>query len=307
MKCSRCEKEAVIFIRYNGEHLCSEHFIDFLERRVKHELRRQVNLKPGDRIVVGASGGKDSTTTVYILKKIFSTRKDIEIIAVTVDEGISGYRDRAIEVLSNYLKNLEVEHHIYRIKEQFGKTVDEIASLDRNLIPCTYCGVFRRSLLNRAARELGANYVATGLNLDDTAQSIVMNIARGDLDRLARLGPHSIVKEDLIPRIQPLRIIPEKEVLLYAILKGIKFYHGTCPYADLALRNQYRKAIDEWEARSPGTRHTIVSVYDQLKPLLIEKYRNFRLNRCEICGDPTPGNICKACELRLRLEKIQKM
>ncbi|MGC9137715.1 MAG: TIGR00269 family protein [Thermoplasmata archaeon] len=307
MKCSRCDRDAVIFIRYNGEHLCAEHFMEFLESRVKHELRKQVDLKPGDRIVVGTSGGKDSTTTVYLLKKIFSMRRDIEIIAVTIDEGIEGYRDRAIGVLSGYLKKIGVEHRIYRIKERFGKTMDEIAMMDKTLIPCTYCGVFRRSLLNSAARELDADYVATGLNLDDTAQSIIMNFARGDLDRLARLGPHSVVKEDLIPRIQPLRMIPEKEVLLYAILRGIEFYHGTCPYADLALRNQFRKAIDEWEARSPGTRHSIVSVYDELKPLLIERYRNFKLNRCEICGDPTPGRICKACELRLRLDKIQNL
>ncbi|MEM4170586.1 MAG: TIGR00269 family protein, partial [Thermoplasmata archaeon] len=75
MKCSRCEKDAIIFIRYNGEHLCKEHFIEFLEKRVKHELRRQVNLKANDRIVIGVSGGKDSTTTAYLLKKILSHRK----------------------------------------------------------------------------------------------------------------------------------------------------------------------------------------------------------------------------------------
>ncbi|MEM0334181.1 MAG: TIGR00269 family protein [Thermoplasmata archaeon] len=304
MKCSRCEKDAIIFIRYNGEHLCKEHFIEFLEKRVKHELRRQVNLKANDRIVIGVSGGKDSTTTAYLLKKILSHRKDIELIAVTVDEGIFGYRDKAIEILSNYLRKIGIEHHIYSIKDYFGKTIDDIASIDHELIPCTYCGVFRSSILNRAARELNANYVATGLNLDDTAQSIIMNFARGDMDRLARLGPHSIIKEDLVPRIQPLRMIPEKEILLYAILNGIEFYHGTCPYADLALRNQFRNAIDEWESRTPGTRHSIISTYEQIKPLIIENYKNFNLNKCEICGDPTPGKICKACELSLRLHKL---
>ncbi|MEM1856919.1 MAG: TIGR00269 family protein, partial [Thermoplasmata archaeon] len=108
----------------------------------------------------------------------------------------------------------------------------------------------------------------------------------------------------LVPRIQPLRMIPEKEILLYAILNGIEFYHGTCPYADLALRNQFRNAIDEWESRTPGTRHSIISTYEQIKPLIIENYKNFNLNKCEICGDPTPGKICKACELSLRLHKL---
>lgn len=306
MKCSRCNRDAVVYIRYNGEHLCKEHFIEFLETRVKHELRRQVDLKPGDRIMVGVSGGKDSTTTAYLLKKILSHRKDIEIIAVTIDEGIDGYRNIALEKLIPYMKKIGIEHHVYRFKDYFDRTMDEVASIDHELVPCTYCGVFRRKLLNVAAKDLGANYVATGLNLDDTAQSIIMNFVRGDLDRLARLGPHTIIKEDLVPRIQPLRKIPEKEVLLYAILNNIEFYHGTCPYADLALRNEFRNAIDTWENRSPGSRHAILSVYDQLKDLLLEKYKNYTLNKCEICGEPTVGRICKSCELKLRLDNIQK-
>lgn len=307
MKCSRCNRDAVIFVRYNGEHLCREHFIEFLETRVKHELRRQIDLESGDRIVVGVSGGKDSTTTAYLLKKILSHRNDIEIIAVTIDEGIEGYRNIALEKLVPYMKKIGIEHRIYRFKDFFDYSIDEIAKIDHELIPCTYCGVFRRNLLNIAARELNADYVATGLNLDDTAQSIIMNFVRGDLDRLARLGPHTIIKEDLVPRIQPLRKIPEKEVLLYAILNNIDFYHGTCPYAELALRNQFRSAIDNWENRSPGSRHAILSVYDQMREMLMEKYKDFKLNRCEICGEPTVGRICKSCELRLRLKDLQNM
>ncbi len=307
MKCSRCNRDAVIYVRYNGEHLCKDHFMEFLETRVKHELRRQVDLKPGDRILVGVSGGKDSTTTAYLLKKILAHRKDIDIIAVTIDEGIYGYRNIALEKLIPYMEKIGIEHHIFRFKDYLNYTMDEISKIDSELVPCTYCGVFRRNLLNIAAKKLNADYVATGLNLDDTAQSIIMNFVRGDLDRLARLGPHSIIKEDLVPRIQPLRKIPEKEVLLYAMLNGIEFYHGTCPYADLALRNQFRSAIDNWENRSPGSRHAILSVYDQMKDMLVEKYKDFKLNKCEICGEPTAGRICKSCELKLRLARIQNL
>ncbi|MGC8663659.1 MAG: TIGR00269 family protein [Thermoplasmata archaeon] len=307
MKCSRCNRDAVIYVRYNGEHLCKDHFMEFLETRVKHELRRQVDLKPGDRILVGVSGGKDSTTTAYLLKKILAHRKDIDIIAVTIDEGIYGYRNIALEKLIPYIEKIGIEHHIFRFKDYLNYTMDEISKIDSELVPCTYCGVFRRNLLNIAAKKLNADYVATGLNLDDTAQSIIMNFVRGDLDRLARLGPHSIIKEDLVPRIQPLRKIPEKEVLLYAMLNGIEFYHGTCPYADLALRNQFRSAIDNWENRSPGSRHAILSVYDQIKDMLVEKYKDFKLNKCEICGEPTSGRICKSCELKLRLARIQNL
>src|SRR3989475_2579400 len=84
------------------------------------------------------------------------------------------------------------------------------------------------------------DYVATGLNLDDTAQSILMNVARGDVEKLARMGPHETRQPGLVPRIQPLRMIPEKEVYLYALLRGIEFHDATCPYAERAQRGRFR-------------------------------------------------------------------
>ena len=56
--------------------------------------------------------------------------------------------------------------------------MDEIAKNDPGTIPCTYCGVFRRKALNSKAKEIRADYLATGLNLDDTAQSVLMNFAK---------------------------------------------------------------------------------------------------------------------------------
>ncbi|MEM0161278.1 MAG: TIGR00269 family protein, partial [Thermoplasmata archaeon] len=147
------------------------------------------------------------------------------------------------------------------------------------------------------AKKNRVDYLATGLNLDDTAQSIVMNIARGDISRLARMGPHKTVKEGLIPRIQPLITIPEREVLIYAILNNIEFYHGECPYALSAVRNEFRDAIDTWELRTPGTKHAILNSYNAIKNVLADKYSIPLLNACERCGEPTVGKICKACEL----------
>ena len=77
-------------------------------------------------------------------------------------------------------------------------------------------------------KEVGAKYLATGHNLDDMAQSVMMNFVRGDVERLARLGPHNIVQPGMIPRINPLRTLPEKESLLYAMLSA---YPSTTAYA----------------------------------------------------------------------------
>jgi uncharacterized protein (TIGR00269 family) len=128
----------------------------------------------------------------------------------------------------------------------------------------------------------------------------MMNFTRGDVERLVRLGPHKKVQPGLIPRIQPLRMIPEKESLLYAIVAGIPYHDGVCPYSDEALRNQFRSVIDGLEARSPGTRHSILSSYDQMLPSLTKNSRPAKLNKC-ICGEPTLGEKCKACELKAAL------
>jgi uncharacterized protein (TIGR00269 family) len=300
--CSKCSKPSITFIRYNGTHLCKEHFIEYFEKRVKKELKKQGKTKANSRIGVALSGGKDSTVALFILNKIFSKRRDIEIFAVSVDEGIKGYRPPSLKVAINNCKRLGIEHHIISFKETVDLTLDEIAERNTNLGECTYCGVFRRLCLNKKAKELNLNKLATGHNLDDFSQSILMNFVNGDIEKLARLGPHIKVQPGLIPRILPLRVIPEKEVMLYALLNNIEFYDGICPYSISALRGKFRDILDELEYTNPGTRHSIVRSYDAIKDLLLEKYPPAKLNRCKICGEPTSQDICKACLLLKKLK-----
>src|SRR5438094_943652 len=213
-------------------------------------------------------------------------------------------RPPGLEYARRLCARLGIEHRVLAYAESVGHSMDDVVTLDPEAIPCGYCGPFRREALNRAAREVGADYVATGLNLDDTAQSILMNVARGDIERLARLGPHESRQPGLVPRIEPLRRIPEKEVYLYALLKGIEFHDATCPYADRAQRGRFREMLNRLEEESPGTRHAIVRGYDQMRPLLQEAYPPATLNACARCGEPTVHAVCKACELRDRIEKL---
>jgi len=296
VKCDLCPFDAVTYIRYNGSHLCSEHFKAYVERRVKREIRKQVDLKPGDVIGVAVSGGKDSMVTLHMLDRILNHRDDIEIHCITVDEGISGYRPPSIDIVRDFCRSRDIQLHVVSFEKEFGLTMDQVAPLSVDNTPCTYCGVFRRKCMNDVAEEIGASYLATGHNLDDVAQSIMMNFVRGDVERLARLGPHKKVQPGLVPRIYPLRMIPEKESLLYAMVAGIRYHDGTCPYWEAALRNQYREIIDDLEMRSPGSKFSIVSSYDKILPMLSNYVRPAGLRRCH-CGEPTLGSECKACEL----------
>ncbi|MBP3386788.1 MAG: TIGR00269 family protein [Candidatus Methanomethylophilaceae archaeon] len=295
MKCDLCSRDAVTYIRYNGTHLCGEHFMRYVDRRVKREIRKQIRVKAGDKIAVAVSGGKDSMVALRMVSSVFGPRNGVEVHAITIDEGIDGYRPPSVDIVRRYCEENGIEFHLRSFSE-LGVTMDEIAPLSRDSSPCTYCGVFRRRLMNDEARKIGATYLATGHNLDDMSQSVMMNFVRGDVERLARLGPHEKVQPGLIPRFLPLRLIPEKEALLYAIVSGMEFWDGECPYWKEALRNQYRDIVDDLEDRSPGARFSIMSSYDTLRPMLYREYPQSNLHLCD-CGEPTVGSRCKSCEL----------
>ncbi|MDD1746256.1 MAG: TIGR00269 family protein [Methanomassiliicoccales archaeon] len=303
MQCIKCSKEAVEYVRYNGSHLCEEHFLEYVERRVKKEIRQQVDLEGKSKVAVALSGGKDSSVALYIMHLALRQRRDISVVAITVDEGISGYRPRTMEKAKELTRSLGIEHLVISFQGEVGMTMDGIAKASGDKGPCTYCGVIRRRCMNKVARDVGADVLATGLNLDDTAQSILMNFTRGDVERLARLGPHQKVQPGLIPRIQPLRAIPEKESYLYAMLRRLPFSDDECPYADLALRNEYRAIVDGLEAKHTGTKFAIVASYDAIRPSLAVRYPQADLQLCD-CGEPTCNQRCMACEL---LEEVRKM
>lgn len=292
-----CSGKAVYEVKYNGSSLCKEHFIEFVEKRVKKELRDQIDLKRDNvRISVAISGGKDSSVTLYLLHKILSQRKNVKISAFTIDEGIKGYRDGGLKAAQVLCSELGIEHEVMSFKENFGHELDEIVKIDGGTtIPCSHCGPMRRQLMNKISMINNADYVALGINLDDYAQSILMNVAKGDAQRMARMAPHKNVQKDLIPRIVPLRKIPEKEVMLYALLQNIKFDGGTCPYYARAQRNKFRTILSDLEQEAPGTKHAIVNFLDKIRPTLTDQYPQVEMNKCKNCGAPTPGELCVVC------------
>ena len=160
--CSKCDKPSVTFIRYNGTHLCKNHFIQYFEKRVKKDIKKQGKTFNNEKIGVAISGGKDSLVALHIINDILMKRREIELIAITVDEGIEGYRDNSIKIAESNCKKLEIKHHIVTFKEIVGKTMDEIASIDKNQSQCSYCGVFRRLCLNNKSRELGITKLFMG-------------------------------------------------------------------------------------------------------------------------------------------------
>jgi uncharacterized protein (TIGR00269 family) len=301
MRCSKgkCTYPAIVHQRYSGLHLCEAHFIEDVERKVKREMRKQSMVERGDRIAVALSGGKDSSALLYMLKKIFQDRKDLDFFVLSVDEGINGYRSITLSNAEQMAERFEVDFIRVSFDEAFGFTVDEIAARGFEQAPCTFCGVLRRKLIDAKARELGATKVATAHNLDDEVQTILINYIRGDIERLGRLRGR---REEFIPRIKPLKDVPEKEMALYALLADIPIITAHCPYALRSFRFTVKMMLNELERKHPGTKYSLMRGYERLFELLPKSPPGMKLLQCERCGEASASRICKACEILERMK-----
>ncbi|MEM5793062.1 MAG: TIGR00269 family protein [Candidatus Aenigmatarchaeota archaeon] len=300
VKCSFCEKKSVYSMKYEGHNYCKNHFIKSVEKRVRKTIRENKLVENGDRIVVALSGGKDSSTTLYLLKKIFKNNPKVEIGAMTIDQGFGCVSEYNISFASQLCKDLNVEHHIFSFKDEFKKSVQELVKKNPGSSYCEICGVLRRYLINKKARKLGFNKVATGHNLDDECQSIIMNFIKGDFLRLARVGAKPLLTNHpkFVPRIKPLVKIPEDEVRLFSNLVGIRYSDQKCPYRKFnTFRGHTIEYLNKMEEDSPGIKYSILEGALRLKPLLEQKFRNEKIVLCERCEEPASKRICKTCQV----------
>ena len=306
--CTVCKRREAFFFRpYSGEKLCKKCFSISVEDKVRATIAKYDMLKYNDRIAIAVSGGKDSLSLLHILVKIERNFPNASFVAVSVDEEIRGYRDKAIKMAAENCKKLNVEHFIVSFKELYGYAQDEIVErLKRKesggLTPCAYCGVLRRKALNIAAREVKANKVATAHTLDDETQTILLNILHGDPLRMAREKPFTDkVHPKLVQRIKPLCEIPERETTLYAYTKKIRFQDMPCPYASEAMRNPIRLFLNRMEHKHTGTNFTIFKSIKKIRPAIEKIVKKEELNECSKCGEPTTEKTCKACQMLQQL------
>ncbi|MEM2906228.1 MAG: TIGR00269 family protein [Candidatus Bathyarchaeia archaeon] len=303
MRCLRCGLDAVFRRAYSGEGLCRSHFLNSVESRVYTTVKQHQMLTPTETIALALSGGKDSTSLLHMLVKIERRFPKARLVAVTVDEGIKGYRDEAVRIAAENCAKLGVEHRLVSFLQLYGFTLDSIVEKARargsRLTPCTYCGVLRRKALNREAAAVGATKLATAHNLDDMVQTVVLNLFHGDLWRLSRVEPvTSSPEEGFVPRIKPLYEMPENEVALYAYLRDIEFQRSPCPYAGSSLRTEMRAIVNRMEAEHPGVKFTLLRTFEKVRPAIAEaQERAPRLNACKGCGDPTIAELCMPCQM----------
>eukprot|EP00735_Rhodelphis_limneticus_P010094 TRINITY_DN2916_c0_g1::TRINITY_DN2916_c0_g1_i8::g.4279::m.4279 TRINITY_DN2916_c0_g1::TRINITY_DN2916_c0_g1_i8::g.4279 ORF type:complete len:346 (+),score=62.53,sp/Q05AW7/CTU1_XENLA/67.07/1e-165,ATP_bind_3/PF01171.15/5.7e-17,DUF2392/PF10288.4/0.021,tRNA_Me_trans/PF03054.11/0.031,NAD_synthase/PF02540.12/0.11,zf-C3HC4_2/PF13923.1/0.5,zf-C3HC4_2/PF13923.1/6.5e+02 TRINITY_DN2916_c0_g1_i8:74-1111(+) len=302
-----------------GQPMCKECFFQAFEDEVHNTIITNKLFKAGDRVAIGASGGKDSTVLAYIMK-ILNERHNYGIIPflLSIDEGITGYRDDSLETVKRNENEYEIPLRIISYKELYGWTMDEIVrevGLKNN---CTFCGVFRRQALDRGAMLLSCNVIATGHNADDIAETVIMNVLRGDAARLARCTAAVTGADGPLPRIKPFKYTYEKDIVMYAYFKKLDYFSTECIYSPNAYRGYAREFLKDLEKIRPASIVDIIHAGEQLSfndsesvadgaSITLSNRRAVvnmpTMRSCDQCGYIASNRLCKACVLLENLNK----
>jgi len=252
-------------------------------------------LKHGDRIAVAVSGGKDSLSLLQVLSEI-SVDHGSTLSAVMVDEGIEGYRDEAVALTKTFTSSIGVELRILSFRELFGHPLDDALRLrgNRKVSSCSICGVLRRRAIDMAARQVGANVIATGHNLDDILQTFLINQLNGDLERIRWIHPaYTGASEFGLRRIKPFAELYEVEIAFYAFLQDLTFQGVRCPHSDEGIRSEIRNFLNALETKHPGVKYSMLrSALGIAQDLPLHEKE---VRRCPSCGNPCSGSICSVC------------
>ncbi|WP_457751896.1 tRNA-5-methyluridine(54) 2-sulfurtransferase [Thermococcus sp.] len=289
MRCKFCERKAFIKLHYPKMYLCEEHFKEYFERKVRRTIERYRMLRPDERVLVAISGGKDSAVTAYVLKKL-----GYNVECLHINLGIGEYSEKSEEMTRKQCEKLGVPLHIVRVRELLGKGIGEARTRRPT---CSYCGLTKRYIFNKFAYDNGFDAIATGHNLDDEASFIFSNLMHWNTQYLAKQGPvtPSGFNGKLVKKIKPLYEVTEREVVAYALARGIEYHIEECPHSVGATTIEYKEILNEMEEKRPGTKINFVKGYLRKKKLFEAELQETELRECKICGMPSSGEVCSFC------------
>ena len=267
------------------------------EKKVKNTIEEHGLLSRKDKVLVAVSGGKDSMSTLYLLNK-FGFNPE----ALFIDLRIGDFSARNQTNIENYCQEQDIKLHVTDLRRETGQSACFLKSAlaeKEKLNTCSVCGIMKKYVLNRKARELKATKIATGHNLDDEAQTFLMNVFRGNIGLSANASPitSNTANKKFVPRIKPLYYCLEADTRKYSLSKKLPVIYERCPCGTLAYRGKMRKMLDDLEKENPKIKMKLVQKMEALQPVLKRQVKMGKLRYCEICGEPSRNKHCKACAL----------
>lgn len=274
-----------------------ERFIKDFEKSVGETIKKYGLASYSDKIAVACSGGKDSTTALYLLKKF-----GYDVFAVYIDLKMGNYSQKCLESLREFCRMHKIRLYVISIREEFGSSMCYIRGniqQSKRLSNCSICGVIKRWLLNKKARHLKATKLATGHNLDDEAQTILINLFKGNVKLGLNSGPITGIVKDkkFVTRIKPLYFSPEDDIRRYSGMMNFPVNYEKCPCAVGTYRIETRGFLNHLQEKDSVEMNVIKNFL-----LILPKLRDYfikddNLIYCKRCGEPSRQDICKVCSL----------
>jgi tRNA-5-methyluridine54 2-sulfurtransferase len=293
-KCRVCRGPAVIDLPRHNAHFCAEHLQQLCRRQVDKAIEQFEMLKPGERVLVAVSGGKDSLALWDLLLELGYAADGLYL-----GLGIGEYSKESGEFARAFAAERDIRLHEVDLRHDHGYDVPTAALATRR-VPCSACGLSKRHLFDAAARDGGYDAVATGHNLDDEAAVLLGSTLRWNVDALSRQLPVLPAGRGFPRKVKPLVRLTERETAAWCVLRGIDYQVEECPLAAGNRHLEHKLVLNDLEARSPGAKATFVlNFLDNMAPLLAGTRATVvdSLGRCSRCGAPTTGELCAFCRL----------
>jgi uncharacterized protein (TIGR00269 family) len=303
MKCSKCGGTAVINMRQHRLRLCATHFLEWFVTMTQRTIEKHGMFTPDDRVLVAVSGGKDSLALWDVLLKQGYQAEGM-YIGLGIDEGIA-YSGKSLDMCHKFV----AQHHpgavlhVVDIGPEYGQTLPELARTRHRGRgkPCAVCGLVKRHVMNRVARDGSFAAIATGHNLDDEVAVLMQNTLHWQTGYLARQAPVLAERDGLARKVKPFVRLYERETAAYALLQGIDYIYDECPFAIGSTTNFYKELLNQLEIKSPGAKQQFYLHFLQARDagrVAFAEAADLELHPCSRCGQPTTaGELCAFCRL----------
>ncbi len=306
MKCRKCGAKASVNMRQHKLALCKDHFLEWVPEQAERFIKKYDMFSRSDRVLVAVSGGKDSLSLWDILVRL-GYQADGLYIGLGIDGGF-GYSSESHRLAAQFAEKDGLKLHVVDVASEYGQPIPILSEVSHRGKgkPCAVCGLTKRHVMNRIARDLGYDVLATGHNLDDEAAVLFGNTLRWSGEYLLRQGPVLPAVPGMARKVKPLCRFYEREMTAYALLRGIEYIYEECPFAEGSTSIYYKEVLNRLENDRPGSKLSFYLSFLEARErgLFAEQAKRLEeLHTCPHCGQPTtaPG-LCSFCRL---MQKVQ--